>query len=47
MRGGDIESRVKAGNEVNGAPHAFLGSWDVSNKARLTVHRYILDLTLM
>jgi hypothetical protein len=34
----DIERRVNAGNMVNGALHAFMGSRVVSKKAQLAVH---------
>lgn len=44
---GDVERRVKAGNRVNGALHAFMSSQKVSNRARLAVHRGVLVPTLM
>jgi hypothetical protein len=43
----DIERRVNAGNRVNGALHAFMGSQKVSQRARLAVQRGVLVPTLM
>jgi hypothetical protein len=43
----DIERRVNAGNLVNGALHAFMGSSVVSQKAQLAVYNGVLLPTLM
>jgi hypothetical protein len=43
----DIKRRVNAGNMVNGALHAFMGSRVVSIKAQLAVHNGVLLPTLI
>lgn len=43
----DIERRVNAGNRVNGALNAFMGSQKITQKARVAVHRGVLVPTLM
>ena len=43
----DVERRVNAGNNVNGAIHAVVTNQSMSEKARLAVHNGVLVPTLM